>query len=235
VDLRQLAIYAIGDVHGCFDELISLERMIAQDAEQLPGDKLIIMLGDYIDRGPDSAQVIEHLMRPPSHSFRRICLTGNHEIAMLNFLDGLISLRDWNRLGAGATLRSYGLDLEYLRRVYPSRHMVDEIIRTSIPAQHVAFLRELPILVDGGSVVFVHAGVKPSIPLGAQRDIDIVTIRDEFYREAKTLPYYVIHGHTAVAKPQHGIRRINIDTGACFTGRLSALRLWNGQVQIIST
>ncbi len=235
VDLRQTAVYAVGDVHGCYDEMITLERMIAKDAEQLHGDKLIIMLGDYIDRGPDSAQVIEHLVHPPVDGLRRVCLIGNHEVALLNYVDGLISFKDWSSLGADATLRSYGIDLQQLRRLYSSSRLVDDIIRASIPARHVAFLRELPILVDGGSVVFVHAGLRPSLPLNSQRDIDLVTIRDEFYRQAKSLPYYVVHGHTVVAKPQHSVRRINIDTGACFTGSLSALRLWNGQAEIIST
>jgi serine/threonine protein phosphatase 1 len=235
VEIEQTVVYAVGDVHGCYNEMIALERMIEEDAKQLPGEKLIIMLGDYIDRGPDSAQVLEHLISPPSHGFRRICLTGNHEIGMLNYLDGLTSLRDWCSLGSNPTLQSYGIDLEYLRRVYSSSQMVDKIIRASIPARHVTFLRELPILVDGGNIIFVHAGIRPSNSLDSQSDADLVTIRDEFYREANNLPYYVVHGHTIVARPQHGIRRVNIDTGACFTGTLTALRLWDRKARIIST
>jgi serine/threonine protein phosphatase 1 len=235
IDIGETAVYAVGDVHGCLDELVALEKLIVEDGRQLDGEKLIVMLGDYVDRGPASAQVIDHLLQPPPVGFTRICLTGNHEMAMLDYVDGRLSLAEWSSLGAVATMRSYGIDLDHLRRIDPSSRTLNETVRGSIPSRHVEFLRELPVLVDAGSVIFVHAGLKPHRALHEQNDFDLVTIRDEFYKAAEHLSHYVVHGHTIVAQPQHGARRVNIDTGACFTGVLTALRLWNGQGRLLST
>jgi len=212
-----------------------LERIIVEDARRLPGPKLIVMLGDYVDRGPDSAQVVEHLLKPPPQGFYRICLTGNHEMAMLDYLDGHLSLERWLQMGAAPTLLSYGIDLEYLRQVYRSPQEWDDKIRSVIPESHKDFLRSLPILIEAGSFLFVHAGIRPGIPLDEQKDEDLVFIRSEFLDNAHLLERWVIHGHTPVEKARPEGRRINIDTGAFHSGRLSALRLWNRKGRIFST
>ena len=221
-----MPIYAVGDVHGCLDELLALEERIVADAAQLPGQKLIIMLGDYVDRGPASAQVIDHLMAPAPAGFERICLTGNHEIVMLQYLDGGIQLADWFSMGAGATLRSYGIDHERLALMYQSADLVDDVVRKTIPSSHVAFLRSLPILVETPGHLFVHAGIRPGIDLAKQQDGDLVFIRSEFYDRAHLLNQFVVHGHTPVEQPRLEGLRLNIDSGAYYSGRLTAVRIW---------
>lgn len=224
-----MAIYAVGDVHGCLDALLALENAIAADGEDLHGRRLIIMLGDYVDRGPASAQVIDHLIAPAPPGFERICLAGNHEVLMLDYLEGRVGLAEWMNMGAAPTLTSYGIDIERLSQVYGSARQVDEMIRAAIPAQHLAFLKSLPVLVEAERFIFVHAGIRPELGLDEQSDDDLVFIRSEFYRQSHLLKKYVVHGHTPIAEAKLEARRINIDTGACFGGRLTALRIWQNK------
>lgn len=235
LDISHIAVYAIGDVHGCYDQLLALERIIVADASRLPDPKLIVMLGDYVDRGPAPAEVIEHLIGPPPDGFYRICLMGNHEMAMLDYLDGRLPLKDWLRLGAGATLFSYGIDVDQLRKTHRSAKKLDEAIRSSIPESHVDFLRSLPILIDSGVFLFAHAGIRPGIPPAEQTEEDLVFIREEFFNNAHLLDRWVIHGHTPIEIAGPAGRRINVDTGAFFSDRLSAVRLWNRKGRILST
>ncbi|WP_112412250.1 metallophosphoesterase family protein [Hyphomicrobiales bacterium] len=227
--------YVIGDVHGRYDLLSALERKIFADAARLPGRKLIIMLGDFIDRGPASAQVVSRLMAPPPNGFDRICLTGNHEMEMLSYVDGEISLEDWVALGGDATLASYGVDIPRLQQLYPKRKMLDTFIRTWLPDDHVNFLRSLPILLDTPKALFVHAGIDPDRSIADQQDDDLVFIRSRFYDSAQPLPKLIIHGHTPVQRAEVNGLRLNLDTGAFYTDRLSAARLWQGRIHITST
>ena len=227
--MQDTAVYAIGDVHGCIDELLALERVVARDAETVPGRKLIIMLGDYVDRGPASAQVLDHLTEPPPAGFERICLTGNHEMVMLDYLEGRIGRAGWLAMGAEPTLQSYGIDHARLRDIYRADRRIDDVIRAAVPAAHVAFLRSLPIMVESERFVFVHAGVRPELPLDRQTDRDLVFIREDFYAQAHLLSRYVVHGHTPVGEARREGMRVNIDTGAVFSGRLTALRIWRNK------
>lgn len=227
LDMTDTAVYAIGDVHGCLDELLALERVIVADATHLPAArKLIIMLGDYVDRGPDAAQVLDHLIAPPPEGFERICLAGNHEMQMLDYAEGRSLLPPWLAIGAAATLHSYGIDPQRLDQIYGAAGQADEIIRKSFPAAHLAFLRSLPVLVEAQRYIFVHAGFRPDMALDRQPDEDLLTIRSAFYERAHLLQKYVVHGHTPVDEAERDGARIDIDTGACFTGRLTALRIW---------
>ncbi len=227
--------YVIGDVHGRYDLLSALERKIFADAAGFPGRKLIIMLGDFIDRGPASAQVVSRLMAPPPNGFDRICLTGNHEMEMLSYVDGEISLEDWVALGGDATLASYGVDIPRLQQLYPKRKKLDTFIRTWLPDDHVNFLRSLPILLDTPKALFVHAGIDPDRSIADQQDDDLVFIRSRFYDSAQPLPKLIIHGHTPVQRAEVNGLRLNLDTGAFYTDRLSAARLWQGRIHITST
>jgi serine/threonine protein phosphatase 1 len=226
LDISDIPVYAVGDVHGCLDELLSLERSIAADGQKLPGRKIIIMLGDYVDRGPASSQVLDHLLAPPPAGFERICLAGNHEVVMLDYIDGRLGLGDWMSMGAASTLLSYGIDLDRLVQVYKSSRQIDDVIRKAIPAAHIAFLRSLPILVEAQRFVFVHAGVRPQVDFDRQSDYDLAFIRSEFYESAHLLRKYVVHGHTPVSEAKREGMRVNIDTGAVFGGKLTALRIW---------
>ena len=227
LDMEETAVYAIGDVHGCLDALLVLEQAIMADAERLPDcRKLIVMLGDYVDRGPASAQVLDHLIAPPPDGFDRICLTGNHEMVMLDYLEARASRSDWISMGAEPTLASYGIDHERLRNIYRSDRLIDDVIRQAIPVSHLAFLRSLPILVEASRYIFVHAGVRPELGLDRQADEDLVFIRSAFHERAHLLSRYVVHGHTPVQEAKREGMRVNIDTGAFFSGRLTALRIW---------
>ncbi|MGV1838491.1 metallophosphoesterase family protein [Rhizobium rhizogenes] len=235
LDLLNMPTYVIGDVHGRYDLLSALERKIFTDAATLPGRKLIVMLGDYIDRGPASAQVISRLMAPPPNGFDRICLTGNHEMAMLDYIDGDISLDDWVALGGDATLKSYGADIQTLRQQYPQQKKLDTFLRTWLPDDHINFLRSLPILLDTPEALFVHAGIDPDRPIAEQGDDDLVYIRSRFHDSAQPLPKLIIHGHTPVKEADADGLRLNIDTGAFYSGKLTAARLWQGRVLITTT
>lgn len=225
MDMSDTVVYAIGDVHGCHDELRALEQKIQLDAQQFRGRKIIIMLGDYVDRGPQSRRVIEHLMAPPPKGFLRVSLAGNHEVAMLAYLDGYLSREPWLRVGGRETLFSYGVDPERLADLYGSSDEVDARIRAAIPAAHVAFMRTLPVMVCSDNFVFVHAGIRPGIALEAQDEADLLNIREEFFRAVHRLDRWVVHGHTIVDVPKLDGRRLDIDTGAFETGRLTAVRI----------
>lgn len=224
---NERVLYAIGDVHGCLDALLTLEEKIVEDAEKMTCEKLIIMLGDYIDRGPSSSEVITHLLGDPPEGFERICLLGNHEAAMLDFLDGAIDLAAWESIGAEATLASYGIEIDARGRARRERH-----VRDVIPDAHIAFMRGLPILVETERLVCVHAGLVPGRSIERQTDHDLIWSRPQGNDFAHQK--WVVHGHTPVDSVKREGRRINVDTGAFYSGRLSALRVWNSKARILS-
>lgn len=235
LSLEGTLVYAVGDVHGCYDELLALDEMIQADAGFHSGHKVIVMLGDYVDRGPASSGVLEHLMAPPPPGFERICLTGNHEAALLDYCEGRLPRADWLSLGADATLASYGVNLDYLGQTYRSSGKVDAEIRKLIPARHLRFLRDLPVMVETERFIFVHAGIRPGIDLDEQKDVDLIQIRSDFLDYPHGLKQWVIHGHTPVVAAVPRGRKLNIDTGAFHTGRLTAVRIWRGKGHVIST
>jgi serine/threonine protein phosphatase 1 len=235
MEMADRAVYAVGDVHGCLDELLALERMISADAAGLPGSKLIVMLGDYVDRGPFSAQVLDHLLAEPPEGFERICLAGNHELAMFEYLEGHAGLADWMPMGAASTLASYGIDYDRLRALHGSRGGIDGTIRGTIPAGHREFLRSLPIMATLSRFIFVHAGIRPDLALDRQSDRELASIRSGFYDRGHLLRSYVVHGHTPVTRATRYGARINIDTGAYYSGRLTALRIWRGRGRYLTT
>jgi serine/threonine protein phosphatase 1 len=215
-------VYAIGDVHGCLTQLVELERRIEADAAGIAGEKWMIALGDYVDRGPRSAQVIEHLLQPPPAGFTRFCLVGNHEQMMLDFLDDPVAHAYWLDEGGIETLDSYGIDLFAL----PDR---------PIPAPHMRFLRELPISLSLPGWYFVHAGIRPGVSLSAQVDEDLIWIREPFLGAALADGLRVVHGHTPGPLPVATRHRICVDTQCFRTGRLTAARITpDGAVDFLS-
>ncbi|TPW28149.1 metallophosphoesterase family protein [Pararhizobium mangrovi] len=225
-----IALYAVGDVHGCLDALKRLEERIIADARKFKGRKMIVMLGDYVDRGPDPAGVIEHLLQPPPEGFERICLAGNHEVCLLGFLDGELDLGSWLELGSGSTLSSYGVDP---RGLPTSERKARTEVEAALPKAHLSFMRKLPVLAETDRIVCVHAGLQPGMPIEDHSDEDLVWLRpeggDDFAFEK-----WVVHGHTPIDSVRREGRRINIDTAAFYTGRLTALRVWNRKVRILS-
>lgn len=231
-DAWPAAIYAIGDVHGCFDALIALEQLILADAAQYPGEKWIIMLGDVIDRGPDSAAVIAHLLAATPPGIRRICLTGNHEQLLLDFLESPETHASWLDQGGAETLRSYGVTVDGPPATVPDGLLED--IARNLPEAHLTFLATLPILVHLPGWLFVHAGVRPGIPLDDQTDHDLIWIREPFLSAAAGGDR-VVHGHTPVDEPEILPHRIGIDTQCYATGRLTTLRVTpDGQTRLFT-
>jgi Calcineurin-like phosphoesterase len=233
MDMQDTVVYAIGDVHGCYKELRSLEQKILLDSQALHGRKIIIMLGDYVDRGIQSGRVLDHLMAPPPEGFLRVCLAGNHEVAMLNYIDGHLSRESWLAAGGLETLFSYGVDPARLNDLYGSSNEVDQRIRDTIPADHIRFMRTLPIMICSKKFVFVHAGVRPGIDLAAQDDDDLLNIRSDFFEATHRLDRWVVHGHTPVDIPRLDGRRLGIDTGAFQSGRLTAVRIADERGRLI--
>jgi serine/threonine protein phosphatase 1 len=218
-------IYAIGDVHGCLDLLLQLEDVIRKDAATIDGEKWIIMLGDMVDRGPSSAQVIDHLLSSPPEGFKRVCLTGNHERMMVQFIEHPRSALRWLDFGGRETLMSYGIDARILENAGKSERKLKQILQSHIPEEHVNYLKHLPCMIQSMKYIFVHAGLRPGVPIAKQTENDILTIKADFLNDTTDYEFIVVHGHTPVEKPDIRPNRINVDTGAYAVGCLSAVRL----------
>jgi serine/threonine protein phosphatase 1 len=225
-------IYAIGDIHGRLDLLIRLHEKIAADARRTRARRhVVVYLGDYVDRGPDSKGVVEHLSQGGLAGFERVHLKGNHEDLMLRFLMGEPVARVWFMNGGMQTLRSYGVtglveDLPAIARA---------ALTKGVPERHRQFLDGLALSHVEGDYLFVHAGVRPGIPLGRQDAADLMWIREEFLDSGADHGKVVVHGHTIMPKPDIRANRIGIDTGAFMTGRLTALVLEGDESSLLAT
>lgn len=227
------AIYAIGDVHGCHAALLDAEARIVDDATACEGRKLIVMLGDYVDRGPGSRQVIDHLLTPPPMGFERVTLCGNHDDLFCRFLLDPAAHMGWLQLGGRETLFSYGIDASHSLERPRGLERLAALTRDAVPQRHVDYLRSLPSLLKIGRIVFVHAGVRPGLPLEEQSDEDLLWIREPFLSRGPELPVLVVHGHTPVPEVSRGKGRIGIDTAAFATGHLAVLKIVNGKTEVI--
>ena len=219
-----LRLYAIGDVHGCDTLLATVHDVIAADLAARPSpDHRTIHIGDYADRGPDSAGVIGRLVRMTASDPRVICLRGNHDQLLIDFLaDPGEHAPMLLRNGGKETLRSYGVGLR--SRTY---EQLQQELAEKMPPADRAFLDALPTSVQFGDYVFCHAGIRPGVPLSEQDAYDLLWIRDEFLLDGRDHGVVVIHGHTVTAtqKPEVLLNRIDIDTGAVFDGPLTCLVL----------
>lgn len=229
-------VYAVGDIHGRSDLLAALLDQIEADAaESAATRRSLVFVGDYIDRGPDSRGVVELCLRTLPQGFEPHFLKGNHEAILLDFLEDPSNLGQWLANGAEATFRSYGVDVVELVR----RGAEPEIWRAAflalLPADHRRFFDGLELAVALGDYLFVHAGVRPGVPLDAQDPHDLIWIRGEFLRSDQDFGKVVVHGHTPMALPDMRANRIGIDTGAVFTNRLTALRLEDGSRRLLQT
>jgi serine/threonine protein phosphatase 1 len=232
------AVYAIGDVHGRLDLLDDLLVRIRRDADRHPLDRVrsLVFLGDYIDRGAESREVIERLLADPLPGFATVRLMGNHEEAMLAFLDGESDGLDWLSFGGLETLMSYGVPLRSLPRTEEAVRALRAALAEAVPARHVAFIRACVLHHSVGDYLFVHAGVRPGISLERQTPTDMIWIRDDFLRARIPLPgRVVVHGHTICDLPQNRSHRIDIDTGAFVSGRLTGLALRGSERRFLST
>lgn len=218
-------VYAVGDVHGCADLLDELLAMIERDDRaRAPLRTTIVFLGDLVDRGPRSAQVVDRLLRSSEAGGRLRFLMGNHEEIFLAALNGdAKALRLFSRIGGRETMMSYGLDAAAYERLD-----YDELagcLQTLVPPAHRRFLQGFEDQIAIGDYLFVHAGIRPGRPLAEQRPADLRWIRDPFLQHVGPLAKKVVHGHTIADQVEERGHRIGIDTGAYATGVLSALGL----------
>lgn len=229
-----IRIYAIGDVHGCSELLKRLEERIMLSARDCGLNMGVIFLGDYIDRGPDSAGVIEHLSGGRFAGLPAGFLLGNHEDILLEALAEPPLVREWLRWGGMATLASYGVALPNILDPVERDRAIAWAMSEALPPHHRAFLEKLEISLRVGDYLFVHAGIRPGRLLSKQSRHDMLTIREPFLSSAKPLPLRVVHGHSVAFEAQVTPYRIGIDTGAYATGRLSAILLEADRYEILS-
>jgi serine/threonine protein phosphatase 1 len=219
-----IRIYAVSDVHGCAGLLEKVFAAIDLHlARSAPARALHVFLGDYIDRGPDSSQTIDMLIdRGRRHE--SIFLKGNHEAFLLEVLQDFGRLEAWKDYGGFQTLMSYGLKPSIKPDQAEQKELVQGLVR-AMPDQHRRFFSNLKPCFACGDFFFVHAGVRPGVPLRQQRQQDLLWIRDEFLQSNDDFGKFIVHGHTPVPQPDIRANRINIDTGAYATGVLTLLTI----------
>ena len=222
---RGYRAYVVGDIHGRLDLLDRLLGDIKRDiAARPPRKTLLVFLGDLIDRGPASAQVIDRLRSYKAAGVRTVFLLGNHEEVLLRILDGDTSLvPSWLRFGGAECLRSYGADPRQIAAL--DQTLVVAAVREAIPKEHQAFLRSFVDTCRFGDYLFVHAGIRPGVSIDQQLQSDLRWIREPFLFDGSDHGCVVVHGHTIAPEIEERSNRIGIDTGAYRTGILTALAL----------
>jgi serine/threonine protein phosphatase 1 len=216
-------IYSIGDIHGRLDLLDDLlDSIDADSASRQPAKVSIIFLGDLIDRGPSSAQVVERLLQLAKARPETRFLLGNHEEVLLGAFSGNEKyLRLFTKIGGRETLLSYGVTEEQYRELdYPE---LFSALKSLIPQTHIDFLSSFEDLIVIGEYAFVHAGVRPNQPLSSQQTSDLRWIRNEFLNHRGVLEKVIVHGHTITEEIEIRSNRIGLDTGAYASGKLSAM------------
>lgn len=223
-------IYAIGDVHGRADLLESLQARI--DADSPVGEAVVeVYLGDYVDRGEDSAGVLSRLVARSTER-HAILLKGNHEATLEGFLAGTVSLDAWRRIGGTETLLSYGVPSELLSRG-DGGQAAREAFRAALPSAHAMLFRMMRPCHEAGPYLFVHAGIEPDVPLSGQDHDRMMWIREPFLNHTGDFGHVVVHGHTPVREPEMRHNRINIDTGAYVSNRLTCIRIGVDGVSVL--
>lgn len=229
-------VYAIGDVHGRLDLLHELIAQIDADLEARPAaEGTLVMLGDYVDRGPESARVLDWLIDYARPALRLVALQGNHEESMLRFLDDIDVGPAWLYYGGSETLHSYGIAAPRHADEPATLRRLQAELRARLPRRHREFLSSLPASHVDGDYLFVHAGIRPGVPLSAQARSDLLWIRDEFLRSDADHGKVVVHGHTIAPEPELCRNRIGLDTGAFATDRLTCVVLESTTQRILHT
>lgn len=234
-----LRIYAIGDIHGYLSALDNMHDAISADLleGEPPQKTMIVYLGDYVDRGPASSGVLDRLIERQQRGdgIPKVFLSGNHEIAMMEFMrnphSGLGAV--WLDWGGFETLLSYGVSY-CLKGALPSeKEAAAEKLRACMPQAHLNFLSRLESCFRIGGFFFAHAGVNPEVPLGSQSLDDLTFIREPFLGWNKPLQCMVVHGHTITPNPVVEAHRIGIDTGVYLSGTLTAAVIEGQGVQFL--
>lgn len=241
-------VYAIGDIHGRFDLLEPLHDAISEDASNAPDlDKSIIYLGDYVDRGSQVYEVVDALASGAPPGLTKVYLRGNHEDMMLGFLDNTFPFGTWLVNGGDATLVGYDVDIPPLTwanalafgEIDVNEHEEADVrtaLADKLPAKHRRFLEDgLTLHHRCGDYIFVHAGMRPDIPLEQQDPQDLIWIREKFLNSTSDHGGVVVHGHSIFDEVDINPNRIGVDTGAWRSGHLSCLVLEGDDLRIIQT
>ncbi len=233
-------VYAVGDIHGCNILLQKIHNKILATSKDIEGQKLIIYLGDYIDRGPDIKGTIQTLIDFQPENFTKVFLLGNHEQMLLDFMAGKRnSLYIWLGNGGLETLESYGSDVNSY--IDHSMELKDEeLIRKQftrlLPFSHKNFFNQLILNYEWGNYFFVHAGINPDLPIEKQEKETMLWTREKnFFNPKMTCSKIIVHGHTPVEKIEKYPFRINLDTGSFYSGKLSCLKIENGELSFLNT
>ena len=219
-------VYAVGDIHGRVDLLAALHDRIRDDAATATaGRKVLVYLGDYVDRGPCSFDVVDMLVEAPLEGFEIVHLKGNHEDFLLRFLDeeNLEEVNLWFINGGDATLHSYKVPLLTLPFGLAGLETARRAFAAALPPSHRTFFQNLKMYHVEGDYLFVHAGIRPGVPLDEQDEADLLWIREGFLDSDADFGHMVVHGHTPGVETDVRPNRIGIDTGAVFTDRLTCL------------
>jgi serine/threonine protein phosphatase 1 len=217
-----MRIYAIGDIHGRADLLKALLLQIEVDCKLYPSRRsIVVLVGDYIDRGPASREVLD-LLLACEQTRETVCLKGNHDTFVHRFMSEPAVLDEWRLWGGLETLVSYGLKPSISPDALEQKQLAGQLAK-SVPKRHLEFLDSLTPSFNCGDFLFVHAGIRPGVPLRKQKEEDLLWIREEFLCCEERFERFVVHGHTPVQTLDIRSNRINIDTGAFATGRLTCI------------
>ncbi|RLA20924.1 MAG: serine/threonine protein phosphatase [Gammaproteobacteria bacterium] len=228
-------VYCIGDIHGRVDLLTTLHEQIIADSSGYTGQKILIYLGDYIDRGLHSKEVLDLLIDQPLQGYQSVFLRGNHEQVLLDFLNidpGIVL--QWFGFGGQATFLSYGVSvagIPFGEQIY----QLQSDLAAKIPEKHLSFYQQSQFSYTLGDYFFVHAGVTPKVALNRQLPLDMMWVREEFLNSRYRYEKMIVHGHSVFETPDIQKNRIGIDTGAYASGNLSCLVLQDEQRRFIST
>jgi serine/threonine protein phosphatase 1 len=229
-------VYAVGDIHGCADLLKDILGKISDDAARAApaGRPVLVFVGDYVDRGPGVKDVLDQVIAlQKAGRFEVRALKGNHEEFLLRFLQDASIGATWSEYGGLQTLAAYGVTPPSRRTRSKDWEPTRRALEAALPQSHARFLSALETIAIYGDYAFVHAGVRPGVPLADQREEDLLWIRDEFLQSSRAFDKVIVYGHTPEAAPVLGRHRIGIDTGAYATGVLTALRLEGAERTII--
>ena len=227
--------YGVGDIHGRLDLLDQLLETIHSDIASRPARKvLLVFVGDLIDRGPNSAQVVDRLRTYEHPGVQAVFLLGNHEEVLLRILKGEAELiTKWRWFGGSECLQSYGVDVSQLAGL--SDEDAVDVVRKAIPKTHVEFLESFDDSCRFGDYLFVHAGIRPGVELDQQRQSDLRWIREPFLFDETDHGFIVVHGHTIRPEVEVRPNRIGIDTGAYRSGVLTALAIEGSETWLLDT
>lgn len=229
-------VYAIGDIHGCCEALEKMHTLIAKDMEKSTvRRKVVIYIGDYIDRGVHSKEVVDVLLEKPIPGCERIFLKGNHEHVMMLFLMDPKIGEHWLFWGGDATIQSYGVSLYGENGKRKDMVTLNKDFYHALPESHKKFYQQLQLYHVEGDYLFVHAGIKPGVPLTKQKEDDMLMIREDFYLFPKAGEQCVVFGHTIFKSPFCQYGKIGIDTGTFASGVLTAAVLEGDAVSFLQT